>query len=130
MYSSITAGIVVTVTPSYLEEQSDPDAGRWAFAYQVEIENGSNQTVRLRSRYWHILDGRGQVQEVRGPGVVGEEPVLEPGDSYTYTSGCPLSTPSGFMHGHYNFERPDGSVFQVAIPAFALDLPGLHRILN
>lgn len=130
MFTCTTCEITVTVTPSYLEGQSEPESGRWAFAYQVEISNGSGDAVRLRSRYWHITDATGRVQEVRGPGVVGEEPLLSPGDSFTYTSGCPLPTPSGFMRGHYIFERVDGSMFQVAIPPFALDMPDTARTLN
>ncbi|KAA0972429.1 Co2+/Mg2+ efflux protein ApaG [Aureimonas fodinaquatilis] len=130
MYKRTTAHITVTVTPAYLAEQSNPESGKWAFAYRVEIKNGSGEPVRLRSRYWHITDDRGHVEEVRGPGVLGEEPLLPPGNSYTYTSGCPLGTPSGFMRGHYNFERADGSMFQVAIPAFSLDIPAQNRTLN
>ncbi len=130
MFQATTAGITVTVTPAYLEDQSDPNAGRWSFAYRIEIANGSEETVQLRSRYWHIMDGLGRVQEVRGAGVVGEEPMLGPGDSFTYGSGCPLPTATGFMRGHYNFERSDGTFFQVAIPPFPLDMPGADRVLN
>lgn len=130
MYRATTHGITVTVTPTYLEDQSMPDDGRWVWAYTVEIENGSRQTTRLRSRYWHITDANGHVEEVSGPGVVGEEPRLAPGDSFTYTSGCPLGTPSGFMRGHYRMEQADGTLFQVEIPAFSLDVPARQRVLN
>ena len=130
MYTATTRHITVTVTPSYLERQSQPDAGRWIWAYKVEIENGSRDTVQLLTRYWHITDARGHVEEVRGPGVVGEEPILMPGDSFTYTSGCPLPTPSGFMRGHYRMETAAGKRFDVAIPAFSLDLPEARRVVN
>ncbi|WP_185983376.1 Co2+/Mg2+ efflux protein ApaG [Aureimonas mangrovi] len=130
MYETTTALITVRVSPSYLETQSDPDEGRWVFAYTIEIVNRSEQRVRLRSRYWHITDGVGHVEEVRGPGVVGEEPTLMPGDSFTYTSGCPLSTPSGIMRGHFHMQRPDGSFFDVEVPAFSLDAPTGRRTLN
>lgn len=130
MYKATTRQITVTVTPTYLEDQSRPEDGRWVWAYTVEIENGSRDTVQLRSRYWQITDGKGHVEEVDGPGVVGEEPILTPGDSFTYTSGCPLSTPSGIMRGHYRMQRPDGSLFTVEIPAFSLDLPARSRVLN
>lgn len=130
MYRLTTRHITVTVTPSYISEQSSPEDGRWVFAYRVEIENGSRETVQLRSRYWQIADSSGHVEEVRGTGVVGEEPILSPGDSYTYTSGCPLGTPSGIMHGSYRMQRTDGSMFDVLVPAFSLDAPGLARTLN
>lgn len=130
MYKATTRHITVTVTPAYLENQSEPEAGRWVFAYTVEIENGSRESVQLRSRYWHITDGRGHVEEVAGPGVVGDEPILGPGDSYTYSSGCPLPTPSGIMRGHYRMQRPDGRLFDVEIPAFSLDAPAGKRVLN
>ena len=130
MYKATTRHITVTVTPNYLESQSEPESGRWVFAYTVEIENGGRDTVQLRSRFWQITDARGHVEEVRGPGVVGEEPILTPGDSFTYTSGCPLRTPSGIMRGHYSMEVPDGHTFNVAIPAFSLDAPSGKRVLN
>ncbi|MCW4116262.1 Co2+/Mg2+ efflux protein ApaG [Aurantimonas sp. MSK8Z-1] len=129
MYRTTTHDITVTVTPRFLEEHSDAEKSRWVWAYTVEIENGSGLTVQLRSRHWHITDGLGRVQEVEGPGVVGEQPVLEPGDSYTYTSGCPLGTPSGIMRGHYEMEA-EGETFEVTIPAFSLDLPAGERVLN
>jgi ApaG protein len=129
-YTATTRHITVSVTPVYLEHQSMPEAGRWVFAYKVAIENGSRETVQLKSRYWHITDANGHVEEVRGPGVVGEEPILSPGDSFSYTSGCPLPTPSGIMRGHYVMETAGGRLFEVAIPAFSLDAPAEKRLLN
>ncbi|WP_182085398.1 Co2+/Mg2+ efflux protein ApaG [Aureimonas sp. ME7] len=130
MYQATTRHITVRVTPSFLKDQSDPDAGRWVFAYRVEIDNGSRDTVQLRSRFWQITDARGHVETVEGPGVVGEEPILGPGDSFTYTSGCPLPTPSGIMRGHYRMQLIDGTIFEIAIPAFSLDAPAERRVLN
>lgn len=130
MYRALTRNIEVTVDPYYLEEQSDPDDNRYVWGYKVVIANNSDSGVRLRNRYWNITDQNGQVDEVTGPGVVGEQPHLQPGDSYEYSSGCPLDTPSGMMFGHYQMENDDGEVFDVAIPAFSLDSPGLFRILN
>ena len=130
MYKATTRHITVSVSPSFLPDQSDPEEGRWVFAYRIEIENGSRDTVQLRSRYWHITNGRGQIEEVRGPGVVGEEPILTPGDSFTYTSGCPLPTSSGIMRGLFRMQRPDGTFFEIEVPAFSLDAPGPTRVLN
>ncbi|WP_102961130.1 Co2+/Mg2+ efflux protein ApaG [Mangrovicella endophytica] len=130
MYKATTRNITVTVTPSFLEEQSQPEDGRWVWAYTVEIDNGSRDTVQLRSRYWQITDAQGHVEEVEGAGVVGEQPILSPGDSFTYTSGCPLRTSSGIMRGHYRMQKPDGSTFTVEIPAFSLDVPARQRVLN
>jgi ApaG protein len=130
MYKATTRAITVSVTPTYLDDQSDPDDGRWVWAYTVEIENGGEDVVQLKSRYWHITDANGHVEEVEGPGVVGEQPTLSPGDSFTYTSGCPLTTPSGFMRGHYRMQDADGALFEVEIPAFSLDLPARSRVLN
>lgn len=130
MYRALTRDIRVTVEPRYLPDESEPDNGRWFWAYQVEIANLGDSTVQLRARHWIITDALGRVQEVRGAGVVGEEPVLEPGASYSYTSGCPLSTPSGIMVGTYRMETPDGGAFDVAIPAFSLDLPDARPTLN
>lgn len=130
MYSATTLGITVNVTPAYLEAQSDPEAGRWVWAYTVSIENGGSEPVQLRARHWQITDANGHREEMHGAGVVGEQPMIAPGDSYTYTSGCPLPTPSGFMRGTYRMQRPDGSSFEIAIPAFSLDLPEERRVLN
>ncbi|WP_416796341.1 Co2+/Mg2+ efflux protein ApaG [Ciceribacter azotifigens] len=130
MYRALTRDIEVSVEPYYLEEQSDPDDGRYVWGYRVAITNHSDRSVRLVNRYWHITDQNGQVDEVTGPGVVGEQPQLRPGDTYEYSSGCPLDTPSGVMFGHYQMETDEGDLFEVAIPAFSLDAPGMLRVLN
>lgn len=130
MYRALTRDIEVTVEPYYLEEQSDPDDSRYVWGYRIIIANHSGLAVRLMTRYWHITDENGQVDEVSGPGVIGEQPLLNPGDTYEYSSGCPLDTPSGVMFGHYSMESEGGETFNVAIPAFSLDSPGLVRTLN
>ena len=129
-YTAETNGILVRVRPSYLAGQSDPDGGRWVWAYQVEIVNLSGVTVQLMARRWVITDGQGRVEEVRGAGVVGEQPVIKPGDSYSYASGCPLGTPTGSMVGGYYMTDTSGRSFEAAIPAFSLDVPGERRVLN
>ena len=129
-YSAETEGVVVRVRPSYLVGQSDPAEGRWVWAYQVEIVNLSGGPVQLVARRWTITDALGRVEEVRGPGVVGEQPVIEPGDSYAYASGCPLTTPSGSMVGAYFMQDAEGRMFEAAIPAFSLDVPDSRRVLN
>ncbi len=123
MYESTTRDIKVVVRPQYLAEQSKPGDNYFVWAYTVVIENGGDETVKLRTRYWHITDAAGRVQEVRGEGVVGEQPVLQPGESFSYTSGAPLATPSGFMSGSYQMETDKGQPFDVEIPAFSLDQP-------
>jgi ApaG protein len=130
MYSETTRSISITVKPFYLEDQSSPTEGHYVWAYHVRIENRGKETVQLRRRHWKITDGRGQVQEVRGPGVVGEQPVLEPGESFEYTSGTPLPTPSGIMVGSYEMETRAGENFSVRIPAFSLDSPHQPVRLN
>jgi ApaG protein len=130
MFEAETRGIHVSVQPVYLDERSAPDENLWFWAYQVTIENRGPITVQLVSRYWHIVDAGGKVEEVRGPGVVGEQPVLNPGDRFEYTSGCPLKTPSGFMRGHYHMVSQTGEEFDVAIPAFALDMPDQRPSIN
>lgn len=129
-YEAETEGIVVRVRPSYLAGQSDPEGGRWVWAYQVEIVNLSGVPVRLVARRWVITDALGHVEEVRGAGVVGEQPTIQPGDSYSYASGCPLGTASGSMMGGYSMTDDTGRMFEVAIPAFSLDIPGDRRVLN
>ncbi len=129
-YAAETEGVLVKVRPSYLAGQSDPEAGRWVWAYQVEIVNLSAAAVRLVSRRWTITNAHGHVEEVSGPGVVGEQPVIAPGESYTYASGCPLGTPSGAMVGAYSMIDAEGRLFEAAIPAFSLDVPGARRVLN
>lgn len=130
MYKAVTRGISVTVTPRYVPEESSPDEGRFFFAYTVEIINTGLERVQLRARHWRITDETGHVQEVRGAGVVGEEPVLGPGESFSYTSGCPLPTPSGTMEGSYLMETATGETFNAEIPAFSLDLPQARRVLH
>src|SRR5690606_25844606 len=129
-YEAETEGIVVRVRPSFLAGQSDPEAGRWVWAYQVEIVNLSGVPVQLTARRWVITDARGHVEEVRGPGVVGEQPTIKPGESYAYASGCPLGTASGSMVGGYSMTDAEGRIFEAAIPAFSLDVPGERRVLN
>jgi ApaG protein len=123
-YSKITRGIRVIVRSFYLEDQSKPEEWRYVWAYRVRIENQGDEPVRLLRRTWDITDGRGRTQHVHGAGVVGEQPLLEPGGSFEYTSGTPLDTPSGFMVGAYHMTVPSsGETFDVAIPAFSLDSP-------
>ncbi|MBW3097487.1 Co2+/Mg2+ efflux protein ApaG [Pseudohoeflea coraliihabitans] len=130
MYRAVTRGIEITVEPYFLEDQSDPEEGRYVWGYRIVIVNQSDALVQLCSRYWRITDENGVVDEVRGPGVVGEQPVLGPGDSYEYSSGCPLDAPSGMMVGCYQMQSEDGELFDVEIPAFSLDIPGTVRTLN
>jgi ApaG protein len=123
MYSETTRSIKVTVRPFYLDQHSAPAENRYVWAYHVRIENEGGETVQLRNRHWRITDERGRQQEVRGPGVVGEQPVLQPGQSFEYTSSCPLTTPSGFMVGDYEMENATGEKFLIQVPAFSLDTP-------
>ena len=123
MYAATTRGIKVEVQPKFLEGQSQPDEGYYVWAYTIRIENTGKETVQLVNRHWKITDGRGQVEEVRGAGVVGKQPVLQPGESFDYTSGCPLRTPSGFMVGTYEMRGENGETFLIDIPAFSLDSP-------
>ena len=128
MYRSETRKIRITVQPAYLPEQSAPEENYYFWSYTVNIRNQVSETVQLLSRYWRITDAAGRVQEVRGAGVVGEQPILKPGESFEYTSGTPLSTPSGIMVGSYRMELPSGEMFEVAIPAFSLDSP--HQMVR
>jgi ApaG protein len=130
MYSKTTRSISITVEPTYLEDRSSPTDNQYVWAYHVRIENSGGETVQLLHRYWRITDAHGRVQEVRGPGVVGEQPVLKPGDSFEYTSGTPLPTPSGIMVGAYQMETDQGERFDVAVPAFSLDSPHQQVRLN
>ncbi len=123
MYSATTQTITVKVESTFLDNQSAPDEDRYVWAYHVRIENNGSHTVQLIDRHWRITDWQGNVHEVRGEGVVGEQPVLEPGTFFEYTSGTPLPTPSGFMAGSYGMESADGNRFEVEIPAFSLDSP-------
>lgn len=130
MYSCKTDEVVVAVTPRFLPDQSAPEQNRWFWAYTVNISNTGDRPVQLISRYWRIVNARNVIEEVEGPGVVGEQPVIEPGEHYRYTSGCPLDTTSGTMDGHYVMSRADGSQFLAQIPAFSLDIPDEARTLN
>jgi ApaG protein len=119
-HQATTAGVVVRVAVSYLAEQSDPSAGRWFWSYHIRLENCGVKAVQLLSRQWQIADGRGTIQQVVGDGVVGEMPLIVPGSSFDYVSGCPMTTPSGWMEGTYQMVDEDGDQFDVAIPKFAL----------
>ena len=129
-YSATTRQISVSVDPTYLDDQSAPEQSHFVWAYRIVIENRGAETVQLRSRHWRITNARGERHEVRGPGVVGEQPRLEPGDAFEYTSYVPLTTPSGIMTGSYQMENRDGESFDVAIPAFSLDSPHQPVKLN
>jgi ApaG protein len=130
MYTAVSHQIKVTVRPKYLEEQSEPDESRYFWSYTIEIANVGDRIVQLTHRHWQITDASGRREEVRGPGVVGEQPKLKPGDAFSYTSGCPLKTPSGIMVGTYRMVDESGAAFDVAIPAFSLDSPHVKRMLN
>ncbi len=130
MYRAVTYGIEVTVVPFYLEDESAPEENRYIWGYRITIANNSSQTIQIKARYWQITDANGRVEEVRGRGVVGEQPILEPGDSFQYSSGCPLTTSSGVMLGRYELQTPQGKTFEVEIPAFSLDVPEQRRTLN
>jgi ApaG protein len=129
-YEAETRGVAIRVRPSFLPDQSDPDERRWTWAYHVDIENRSDETVQLISRHWVITDGAGRVEEVKGPGVIGEQPTIRPGQIYSYASGCPLATPSGMMAGSYQMITDAGDRFDAAIPAFSLDTPDTRRTVN
>jgi len=130
MFETTTKAINVRVSPEFLDEQSDPDDHHFFWAYYVEIENCSQTPVRLRTRHWRIIDAHGATQEVMGEGVVGEQPLIQPGETFSYTSGAPLSTPTGFMNGQYKMEEENGDDFLVDIPAFSLDSPYDHHMVN
>jgi ApaG protein len=129
-YEEITRDIKIAVEPDYLEDQSDPEENRYLWSYRVTIENKSELTVQLLSRYWRITDARGRVREVRGDGVIGEQPVIAPGRAFEYTSGAPLETPSGFMTGTYHMRASSGESFEVGIPMFALESPYAARRMH
>ncbi len=122
-HAAITDGITVRVAVNFLPEQSRIEAGKWFWVYHIRIENDSDHTVQLLTRHWKITDGRGMINHVDGDGVVGEQPLLQPGQSHDYVSGCPLTTPHGSMDGHYTFRRDDGVLFDAAIPFFPLSAP-------
>jgi ApaG protein len=123
MYDCITRSIRVSVESRFLDGQSRPEEDYFVWSYTIVIENTGAETVTLRTRYWKITDARGRVQEVRGAGVVGEQPTLGPGERFEYTSGAPLATSSGFMVGAYQMETSKGEPFNVEIPPFSLDMP-------
>ncbi|MDX7949699.1 Co2+/Mg2+ efflux protein ApaG [Lichenihabitans sp. Uapishka_5] len=130
MYTAVTEGIQVTVTPAFLAERSDPDQDQYFWAYTIEILNRGPRLMQLIARHWLITDGNGKLEEVQGLGVVGEQPVLKPGETFRYTSGCPLATPTGIMAGTYTMTDEDGISIEIEIPAFSLDVPEMRRVLN
>jgi ApaG protein len=130
IYRAITKGIAVSVMPTYREAQSSPGSSQYFWAYRVTIENQGQDTVKLQSRHWMITNARGEFTEVKGAGVVGEQPVLKPGESYEYTSGALLNTTSGMMGGSYQMENEDGERFDIEIPTFSLDSPNQGVVLN
>lgn len=129
-YEAETDGVIVRVRPMFIDEESSPEDDKFLWAYQIEIENRGQQTLQLMTRYWQITDSDGRIQEVRGEGVVGKQPVLRPGGTFEYTSGCPLTTPSGMMQGAYQFENDEGNFFEAKIPLFALDSPYDEHLPN
>ncbi|WP_082073025.1 Co2+/Mg2+ efflux protein ApaG [Hyphomicrobium sp. 99] len=129
-YEATTRGIRIRVEPRYMEDQSSPEDSHFVWSYAVEISNDGAETVQLKSRMWRITDALGRTEEVRGAGVVGQTPVIEPGKSFHYTSGCPLKTPQGIMVGSYQMSDEAGKLFDVAIPAFSLDSPYTRRSMN
>lgn len=125
MYTAVTEGIRVSVEAMYLPDRSTPEENSFAFAYQVTIANEGQARVKLMRRHWVITDGNGEVRDVEGPGVVGEQPILDGGQEHTYTSGAVLTTPVGTMEGSYEMHGPEGRVFKAVIPRFALQMPGV-----
>ena len=130
MYRAVTRNIEVTVTPKFVADRSSPENGYFFWAYTINIANLGAETVQLKTRHWRIVDAKGKLQEVNGPGVVGEEPVLKPGASFEYTSGVPLPTPSGFMQGTYGMVTADKEAFDIEVPAFSLDCSYAERTIN
>jgi ApaG protein len=129
-YRAVTRQIEVKVAPKFLPDRSSPENGYFFWAYTITLSNRGPETVQLKTRHWRITDAQGRLQEVRGAGVVGEEPVLKPGENYEYTSGVPLPTPSGFMTGTYGMVTEAGETFDIEIPAFSLDIPQEARTIN
>ena len=130
MQQAVTRNIAVSVETRFLENESDPAENYFVWAYRITIENKGDETVQLLTRHWQITDAMGRLHEVRGEGVIGEEPVLVPGAAYTYSSGTPLGTPSGFMRGSYGMQTQDGARFDIEVPAFSLDSPHEHGNIN
>jgi ApaG protein len=129
-YTANTRGIAVSVEPTYLGTRSSPNNSQYFWAYRVIIENQGTETVQLLSRHWMITNARGELSEVKGPGVVGEQPILKPGEGFEYTSGAPLNTPSGMMGGAYQMESESGERFDIEIPTFSLDCPNQDLLMN
>jgi ApaG protein len=130
MYRAVTRRIEVTVEPNFLPERSSPERSRYFWSYTIVITNTGDETVQLRTRRWIITDATGRQQEVRGEGVIGEQPVIAPGEHFEYTSGVPLSTASGFMTGSYEMVSETGERFEIEVPTFSLDSPSGKRVLN
>jgi ApaG protein len=130
MYRAVTRQIEVKVTPRFLPDRSSPENGYFFWAYTINLTNLGAETVQLKTRHWRITDAHGRLQEVRGAGVVGEEPVLKPGENFEHTSGVPLPTASGFMAGSYGMVTATGEEFDIDIPAFSLDIPQPQRTIN
>lgn len=130
MYMLETDGVIIRVEPDFLETESEPEENRYIWSYTVEIENSGTDPVQLMTREWRITDAKGRTRVVKGEGVVGEKPVIAPGECFRYTSGAPLPTPSGFMSGQYEMRRADGGMFNAAIPSFALDSPFMPATLH
>lgn len=130
MYELMTREILVRVAPEFMVEESAPEDDYYVWSYKVEIENCGTETIQLKTRQWQIIDASGKTEEIHGDGVVGENPVLGPGDGFEYSSGAPLSTPSGLMAGSYTVQTNTGELFEVRIPAFSLDSPHETRRLN
>lgn len=124
-HAAVTLGMTVRVSVAFLADQSEPDRGRWFWAYHIRIENGRGEPAQLLTRRWTIVDGRGSVHVVEGEGVVGEQPVIQPGQSYDYVSGCPLATPTGAMQGAFQMLGSDGAMFDVEVPRFELIGPAV-----
>lgn len=130
MYRAITRGVQITVTPEYSSDRSSPEDGEYFWTYTIEIVNEGDEPVQLLTRHWRITDANGRTEEVRGPGVVGKQPVLKPGERFEYTSGVPLKTSSGLMAGTYQMVTEDGDDFDAEVPAFSLDLPRAKRVVH
>ena len=130
MYHTVSRGIEVKVTPRFLPDRSSPENGYYFWAYTITLTNLSRETVQLKTRHWRITDALGRLQEVRGAGVIGKEPVLRPGEDFEYTSGVPLPTPSGIMTGRYQMVNESGERFEIEVPTFSLDSPDGKRVLN
>ena len=130
MYEQETAGMIVRVAPEFLLDESRPEDGRFVWAYTIEIENRRPDPVQLISRFWRITDENGATQEVRGEGVIGQQPVIAPGGTFKYSSAAPLAAPSGMMMGAYSMQRTNGEGFDIAVPLFALDSPFNAKLAN